>query len=124
MKDAETNKIATQQGKKTEQQTCRNCGRKYPHDGRWPATGKTCNKFGKPNFFANVCRSSAKKPARKHMSRKPKPRTVQPLQQEKNHHWDSDSDGSYLYPVNSANKHNANVKVTVNSVSFTTMLDT
>ena len=124
MKDAETNKIATQQGKKTEQQTCQNCGRKYPHDGRWPATGKTCNKFGKPNFFANVCRSCAKKPARKYMLRKPKPRTVEPLQQKENHHSDPDSDESYLYKVNSANKNNANVKVTVNSVSFTTMADT
>ena len=58
------------------------------------------------------------------MSSKPKPRTAQPLQQEKNHHWDSNSDESYLYPVNNASKHNANVKVTVNSVFFTTMVDT
>ena len=123
VKDAEANKIATQQGQKTEQQTCRNCGRNYPHDGRCPATGKICNKCGKPNHFANVCRSTAQKPSRKHMSRKPKPRTVRPLKQE-NHHSDSDSDQSYLYTVNSANKNNANVKVTVNSVSFTTMVDT
>ena len=123
VKDAEANKIATQQGQKTEQQTCRNCGRKYPHDGRCPATGKICNKCGKPNHFANVCRSTAQKPPRKHMSKKPKPRTVRPLKQE-NHHSDSDSDESYLYTVNSANKNNANVKVTVNSVSFTTMVDT
>ena len=40
VKDAETNIIATQQGQKTEQQTCRNYARKYPHDGRCPATGK------------------------------------------------------------------------------------
>ena len=40
VKDAETNIIATQQGQKTEQQTCRNFGRKYPHDGRCPATGR------------------------------------------------------------------------------------
>ena len=38
VKDAETNIIATQQRQKTEQQTCRNCGRGYPHDGRCPAT--------------------------------------------------------------------------------------
>ena len=76
VKDAETNIIATQQGQKTEQQTCRNCGRIYPHDGRCPATGKICNICEKPNHFANECRSTAKKPARKHRSRKSKPRTV------------------------------------------------
>ena len=124
VKDAEANKIATKQGQKTEQQTCRNCGRNYPHDGHCPATGKICNKCEKRNHFANVCRSRAKKPARKHMSREPKPSTVRPLQQEENHHSDSDSDESYLYTVNSANKNNANVKVTINSVSFTTMIDT
>ena len=43
---------------------------------------------------------------------------------QENHQSDSDSDESYLYTVNSANKHNANIKVTVNSVSFTTMVDT
>ena len=80
VKDAETNKIATQQGQKTEQQTCRNCGRKYPHVGRCPSTGKICNKCGKPNHFANVCRSSAKKSARKPVSRNLKPKTVRPLQ--------------------------------------------
>ena len=123
VKDAETNIIATQQRQKTEQQTCRNCGRRYPHDGRCTATGKICNNCGKPNHFANECRSTAKKPARKHMSKKPKPRTVRPLKQE-NHHSDSDSDESYLYTVNRAHKNNANVKVIVNSVSFTTMDDT
>ena len=110
-------------GKRRSNKHRRNCGRRYPHDGRCPATGKICNNCEKPNHFANECRSTAKKPARKHRSRKSKPRTVRPLQQD-NHHSDSDSDESYLYTVNRAHKNNANVKVIVNSVSFPTMVDT
>ena len=36
---------------------CRNCGLKWPHkNGPCPAKGRTCNKCGKPNHFARVCR--------------------------------------------------------------------
>ena len=58
------------------------------------------------------------------MSRKPKPKTVRPLQQNDNQHSDSDSDESYLYTVNNPNKNNANGKVTIAAVSLTTMVDT
>ena len=44
VKEAETNKITTKQEQQSDQQTCRNCGRSYPHEGRCPATGKVCNK--------------------------------------------------------------------------------
>ena len=74
--------------------------------------------MGKPNHFASVCRSSAKKSAREPVSRKLKPKTVRPLQKNDNQHSDSDSDESYLYTVNNPNKNNANVKVTIAGVSL------
>ena len=120
-KDAETNKIATQQGQKTEQQICRNCGRKYPHDGRCPATGRCA--IIVENLITLLMNVAVQRRNLRENIAGAKPRTVRPLQQE-NHHSDSDSDESYLHTVNRANKNNANIKVTVNSVSFTTMVDT
>ena len=123
VKEAETNKITTKQEQQSEQQTCRNCGRSYPHEGRCPATGKVCNKCGKPNHFANVCRSSAKKPPR--TARRPKKnRTVKPLQHHDNQDSNSDSDESYLYSVKSEQANNAYVKVNIDGVPFKTMVDT
>ncbi len=43
--DAETNKITPLPGQMSKQQTCRNCGCNYPHEGRCPATGKECRKY-------------------------------------------------------------------------------
>ena len=106
----------------SKQQTCRNCGRNYPHEGRYPATGKECRKCGKLNHFANVCRSSAKKQARRPI--KQNHRSIRPLQQEQNNSSASDSDESYLYTLNNTRTNNVNVKVTIGGVSFKTMVDT
>ncbi len=121
-KDAETNKITSLPGQMSKQQTCRNCGRNYPHEGRCPATGKECRKCGKLNHFANVCRSSAKKQTRR--PRKQNHRSIRPLQQEQNNSSASDSDESYLYTLNNTCTNNVNVKVTIDGVSFKTMVDT
>ena len=121
-KDAETNKITSLPGQMSKQQTCRNCGRNYPHEGRCPATGKECRKCGKLNHFANVCRSSAKKQTRR--PRKQNHRSIRPLQKEQNNSSASDSDESYLYTLNNTCTNNVNVKVTIDGVSFKTMVDT
>ena len=42
-------------------QTCNNCQKRFPHAGgrmSCPAWGKTCHQCGKPNHFANSCRSA------------------------------------------------------------------
>jgi hypothetical protein len=56
------NRRTRSQHKKQSSGTCNHCGGNYPHQGgikACPAQGKTCNKCGKRNHFAKVCRSGA-----------------------------------------------------------------
>ena len=52
--DNQERRYQAQSSKNTQ---CGLCGGKYPHDKQCPAKGKNCNKCGKLNHFARVCRS-------------------------------------------------------------------
>jgi hypothetical protein len=44
----------------SESEKCQNCGYDWPHAGRCPAEGRSCNKCGRSNHFEKVCKSSRK----------------------------------------------------------------
>jgi hypothetical protein len=42
-----------------DKEKCRNCGYDWPHRGKCPAKGNTCNKCHKMNHFESVCKSTS-----------------------------------------------------------------
>ena len=57
-KDGEMNRLEQPDRNNTNnyKPACRHCGQEFPHKGTCLARGKTCNKCGKLNHFATVCR--------------------------------------------------------------------
>ena len=96
------------------QPKCGNCGRNHANGTRsvCPAFGKQCNKCGRRNHFAVVCRSSA-----------PPSRTIQEVQQED---YDEDED-SYFY-IETINEHgkkdDIHAELTLNGVKTRLKVDT
>ena len=75
--DTETNKLESKFNI-----TCYNCGRAFPHERSCPAKGKTCNKWGKQNHFATVCREKPQKSLQskqKNKTKKIRPKNINPL---------------------------------------------
>lgn len=81
---------------KPDSNNCRNCGRKWPHDGgqqACPARGKECRKCGKSNHFAKFCKSQVQETK----DRSDRPRR-KPLHQVSAN--DSQSETEYVYSIN------------------------
>uniref|UniRef100_A0AAQ4Q6X4 Gypsy retrotransposon integrase-like protein 1 n=1 Tax=Gasterosteus aculeatus aculeatus TaxID=481459 RepID=A0AAQ4Q6X4_GASAC len=84
--------------------SCRNCGGKYPHEGECPARSKQCRNCGKLNHFAKQCRSkirdiSAKQPQYKANQHHKKVHHITKTPGEEQERNSSSSDDAYVFVV-------------------------
>ena len=61
MENRETVYATSHKKKMDTKKSCFKCGGEFPHKDKCPALGKTCNKCGKKNHFANMCKTSRDK---------------------------------------------------------------
>ena len=118
----ETNKL--EQGNK-----CRNCGREYPHSSACPAKRKTCNKCGKQNHFAAVCRwqpaqTRYRRNQRQNANKTRQPRSLKTIDTKAESKSDASSEEDYLYSMTDNRKNNNRVNVTVGGAKFKITVDT
>ncbi|XP_028412526.1 uncharacterized protein LOC114535409 [Dendronephthya gigantea] len=125
-KDGEMNRIEQQcrnNTNNTSKSKCRNCGRDFPHISVCPARGKSCNKCGKLNHFAMMCRSTQKpeRPQRKEHKSKQKygQEHVKTLDTEQQ----SSFDEEYIYAISDSKVDNK-VSVTIGGSKLKTAVDT
>ena len=117
----ETNKL--EQGNK-----CRNCGREYPHSSACPAKGKICNKCGKQNHFAAVCREQLaqtryRRNQRQNANKIRQPRNLKTIDTKAESKSDASSEEDYLYSMTDNRKNNNRVNVTVGGAKFKITID-
>jgi len=106
---------------KTKQQRCGYCGGQFPHKGTCPARGKECNKCGKLNHYASVCRGG--KPCKRQNKRT---KDIKPLEADNEN--DSSASDDYLYSLANSSlsyrKETPKTKVTVAGHKFAITVDT
>ncbi|KAJ8044300.1 hypothetical protein HOLleu_11732 [Holothuria leucospilota] len=69
------NKNLGSRSKADSQTKCRKCNLKYPHKGKCPAEGSTCNYCQKPNHWEAACRQKKRDNQGKHNRNRPRNRS-------------------------------------------------
>ena len=103
---------------------CRYCGYDWPHkNGLCPAKDQTCNKCGKRDHFAQVCRSKPTNSYRPGYQQQPKSHVHQVAAEREPE--PSDSEDEYLYTLGPEKKSKTPMtSVVVNNVPVRMMIDT
>ena len=103
--------------------TCRQCGSIWPHRTKpCPAKGQSCNKCGKPNHFAKMCRTKVIKQTRS-IQRSVQEGVKQVSCELPAAEPESSSDDEYLYALNHRSSI-PQVTVHINEISVDMIVDT
>ena len=109
---------------------CRNCGGKYPHESECPAKNKECRACGKFNHFARMCRSSSKDTKTKGPQNKPRkdPKKVHHITktapEERAENNSSSSDDNYVFAIDADKMSELpQTEVKVNGSSMSVLID-
>ncbi|VDI13935.1 Hypothetical predicted protein [Mytilus galloprovincialis] len=110
---------------------CRNCGGEFPHRGKCPAQGKSCNFCKKPNHFEKMCRSKRNNHTKQSVN------TLENSDFENNFECqtkiDSSSDDEYVFglqaeslkgTVNSIKREQPRICVKINESDINVLIDT
>ena len=103
---------------KKQTKKCRNCGNDWPHEGgqrKCPAFNKSCDKCGKLNHFAKVCKSTVTDESVSSQPRN-RARTVQEDNDE--------SENDYTFSVNTKTDKSPQTVVKINTVDTNMLIDT
>ena len=122
-----TVKKPPRQSTQSSSNTCRQCGLIWPHRTKpCPAKGQSCNKCGKPNHFAKMCRTKVTTRTRNTQQRRSQEGVNQVSSELPADEPESSSDDEYLYALNQNHNRSSVPQVTVhiNKISVDMIVDT